>query len=131
MLSDHAQVITSALLALGLCCCATVQPAIPSSLPFVRVDPALSGVVASEAAAKVFLHRMNAARAEAATAAVLSQTEIRVLALKLKSAENFVSKHAWWAMHGWTVAIGSAFIGAATTAAVFLAVIFGGFRYGR
>jgi hypothetical protein len=123
--------VKAAAMALGLCCCATVQPAIPSSLPFVRVDPALSGAVASEAAAKVFLYRMNAARAEAATAAVASQTEIRVLGLRLKSAENFVQRHAWWAQHGWTVAIGSALIGAATTAAIFLAVIFGGFDYGR
>lgn len=123
-----------ALLAIGLCCCATARPVTPlspASLPFVHVDPALSGAVASEAAAKVFLHRMATARAECATAAVQAQTELRVCSLKLTSAENFVLKHAWWATHGLSVAIGSAFIGAAATAAVFLAVIFGGFRYGR
>lgn len=121
----------AAALALGLSCCATVQTAIPSSLPFVRVDPELSGAVASEAAAKVFLHRMNAIRSENATQQVEAQKEIRVLTLKLAGAENFVSKHAWWAMHGWTVAIGSALVSAAVTASIFLAVIFGGFRYGK
>jgi len=124
----------AALLAFGLCCCATVPQAIPlspASLPYVHVDPELSGVVASEAAAKVFLHKMNAMRAENATQIVAAQTEIRVLALKLASAENFVRKNMWWASHGMTVAALSALVSAAITAAIFLAVIFGRFNYGR
>lgn len=125
---------TAAIMVLGLCCCATAQPAIPlspASLPFVTVDASLSGVVASEAAAKVFLHRMNAMRSENAMQQVTAQTEIRVLALKLQSAENFVRKHAWWASYGMTVAAVSALVSAAITAAIFLAVIFGRFNYGR
>lgn len=115
-----------------LAACAPLPAQVPaSSLPFVRVDPSLEGAVASEAAAKVFLHRMNEARAESATAAVTAQTEIRVLALKLQSAENFVRKHAWWASYGMTVAAVSALVSAAITAAIFLSVIFGRFQYGR
>lgn len=121
----------AAIAAFGFCCCATVRPAIPllpASLPFVRVDPELSGAVASEGAAKVFLHRMNAMQTESALKQEESAKKVRLLEIKLVSAENFVRKHAWWAQHGLTVAAISALGGAAITATVFVLVLFGGFH---
>ncbi len=116
----------TAALSLVLCCCATVRPAIPSSLPFITVDPALSGAVASEAAAKVFLKRQERERAASAKVEADLTGKINVLTQRLAADDAIVARNAWWGVYGLPVAAGSGIAGAVITAAVFLVVIFRG-----
>lgn len=112
---------------LGLYSCATVQPAIPSSLPFIHIDPGLSGAVASESAGKVFLKRLRRCESEAADRETEMRKDNRVCSMKLAGAQRFIEKNAWWSQHGLTVAVVSGAGGAFLSALVFLLVFLGGF----
>lgn len=116
-----------AALALALCCCATVPKEIPSSLPYIVVDPMLSGVVASEAAAKVFAIRLRRERAERAKESADLTASLHAAEMRRDAAERYVARNAWWGVYGLPVALGTGIGGAALTAAAFIAaIIFGG-----
>jgi len=90
-------VITALLL---LCSCSPVAPAIPSSLPFVRVDPELTGAVISrEAAIAVASRRIDdKARCDVRVTdcQARAQSAEQALAEQTKRAES----SSWWRVWG-------------------------------
>ena len=83
-----------------LVACAPAVTAIPSSLPYVRIDPALSGAVISREAAIVIAARRAEDKARLAKANIDAEAKQLATEYERDEANKRAENHTWWADYG-------------------------------
>lgn len=97
--------------AILLSSCAPVAVAIPSSLPFVRLDPSLSGAVISREAAIVVATKREQDRAACDSKIIDCATTALVLTHERDVAQKLAATNGWWRVWGPVLAAAAAFLG--------------------
>lgn len=89
-----------AIAALLLCSCAPAVTAIPSSLPFVRTDPSLSGHVMSRDAAIVIAKIRIDDKKKCDASAIDCAAEKLILRFRAEQADKQAQMTTWWRTYG-------------------------------
>lgn len=116
----------TALTCLVLCCCATVRPAIPSSLPLLQVDESLNGARISPEGMRVVLKKREQERAAHEKRVADLLRDNRGLAMERDASDKRAAQNAFWSDWGPTIAGGSFLGGAGITAALIFLILYGG-----
>lgn len=83
-----------------LCSCAPVVTAIPSSLPYVRVDDTLAGAVVSREAAIAILSRQELKAAQCRAREIDCEARVRTMQTQRDSETKRANENAWWSIYG-------------------------------
>ena len=80
--------------------CAPAVTAIPSSLPYVRVDESLPGAVVSRDAAIAILSRQEHAKAQCNAKVIDCEARVKLMQNQRDSELRRADANAWWSVHG-------------------------------